>query len=160
MIDLTRTSSNRRRFCQLKAVRVFDCAPIPATTPQELVTIWHDHIAKTDWFDPDKEALVAVMVNTRLRSFAFNLVSLGTINETVAHPREVLRPAILSASYGLVMMHNHPAGDPQPSAADRSFTRRMREACEILQIKLFDHVIVGAPEVAPGYFSFREMGLL
>jgi DNA repair protein RadC len=88
-------------------------------------------------------------------------VSLGSVNESIAHPRDVFRPAIIHSAYAVIVAHNHPSGDPSPSQADHSLTRRLREVAELLQIKLLDHVIIGAPaEGRAPYFSFKEMGVL
>jgi DNA repair protein RadC len=126
------------------------------------IEYWHNKIAASSWYDGDKEMLVVLLLDTRHNVIAHNLVSLGSLNETVAQPREIFRPAIVGAAYALVVMHNHPSGDPQPSEADRRLTRRIAEAGTLLQMPLVDHVIVGKqrdPEKAP-YFSFREAGLL
>ena len=107
------------------------------------------------------EKLVIAMVNSRLDHVATQEISSGILTETAAHPREVLRPAILHQAYGIILLHNHPSGDPTPSSADTRFTRQIHEAAEIFQIRLLDHVIIGRP--APGrepYFSFREHGLI
>ena len=88
-------------------------------------------------------------------------VSLGSVNESIAHPRDVFRPALIYSAYAVVVVHNHPSGDPSPSQADHGLTRRLREAAELLQIKLLDHVIIGAPgEGRLPYFSFKEVGVL
>lgn len=108
-----------------------------------------------------RESLRILLVDTRHRLIHDEEVSLGTINESLAHPREILRPAISHSAYGFVLVHNHPSGDPSPSEADRALTRRIREAAELLQIHLLDHVIIGRERPgAPGYFSFKEHGLL
>ena len=86
---------------------------------------------------------------------------MGSLNEALAHPREIFRAAILAGAYALILMHNHPSGDPSPSDADRRLTKNIREAASILQINLLDHVIVGSPGMGrPAYFSFREVGIL
>jgi DNA repair protein RadC len=123
---------------------------------------WNEKIALSPWYDTDKEQLVVLLLDTRHNVIAHNLVSLGSLNESIAHPREIFRPAIVAAAYAIVVMHNHPSGDPQPSEADRRLTRRLGEAGTLLQIPLVDHVVIGkvrSPEVPP-YFSFRESGLL
>lgn len=108
-----------------------------------------------------QEVLKVVLLNTRLTLIGVEEVTRGSINETVAHPRDVLHHVVRRRAYGFVMVHNHPAGDPQPSTADRNFTRRLREASEIMQIQFVDHVIIGLPSAAhAGYFSFRENGVL
>jgi DNA repair protein RadC len=72
-----------------------------------------------------------------------------------------MRPAVIANCYAMALLHNHPSGDPTPSEADRALTRRVRECADLLQIHLLDHVIVGQPrDNQPGYFSFKEHGLL
>lgn len=108
-----------------------------------------------------KESLRVVLLDTRYRLVRIEQVSLGSLNESIAHPRDVFRPAIISAAYAVIVAHNHPSGDPSPSQADHSLTRRLAEAAELLQIKLLDHIIIGAPaEGRLPYFSFREAGVL
>jgi DNA repair protein RadC len=108
-----------------------------------------------------KESLRVVLLDTRYHLLRVEQISLGSINESIAHPRDVLRPAVISSAYAIVVVHNHPSGDPSPSQTDHSLTRRLAEAAELLQIKLLDHIIIGLPvEGAPGYFSFKEAGVL
>ena len=125
---------------------------------KEAVTYWHDTLSDSSWYDPEKEMLVVLLLNTRSFVTAHALVSVGSLNECIAHPREIFRPAIASGAYSIVVMHNHPSGDPQPSEADRRLTRRLGEAGTLLQLPVLDHVIVGAGETP--YYSFREAGLL
>jgi DNA repair protein RadC len=108
-----------------------------------------------------KESLRVILLDTRYHLLRIEEVSLGSLNESIAHPRDVFRPALIFSAYAVVVAHNHPSGDPSPSQADHSLTRRLREAAELLQIKLLDHIIVGAPaEGQLPYFSFKEMGVL
>ncbi|MBA3963820.1 MAG: DNA repair protein RadC [Chthoniobacterales bacterium] len=108
-----------------------------------------------------KESLRVVLLDTRFHLIKLEEISLGSVNESIAHPREVFRPALVHSAYAIIVVHNHPSGDPSPSQADHSLTRRLREAAELLQIKLLDHVIIGAPaEGRAPYFSFKEMGVL
>ena len=132
-----------------------------ADTPEKLYEYWKNVIAEQPDHDPNKEIVVVVLFNCRLRPYAWNLVSMGTVNESSAHPREILRPVIVGGAYGFAIMHNHPSGDPGPSRADEAITRRMFEAANLMQMRLVDHVIIGEP--SPGrspYFSFREAGLI
>jgi DNA repair protein RadC len=80
----------------------------------------------------------------------------------MAHPRDVLRPALVHAAWGFILVHNHPSGDPTPSDADFRMTRRIREAADVIGIKFLDHVIIGchSDTRALPYFSFREAGVL
>ncbi len=108
-----------------------------------------------------KESLRVVLLDTRYRLICVEEISMGSINESIAHPRDVFRPALIHSAYGVVVVHNHPSGDPSPSQADHSLTRRLREAAGLLQIRLLDHIIIGSPAPArPGYFSFKETGIL
>jgi DNA repair protein RadC len=108
-----------------------------------------------------KESLRVILLNTRYRSLGFEEISIGSVNESIAHPRDVFRPALIASAYAVIVVHNHPSGDASPSQTDHSLTRRLAEAAELLQIKLLDHIIIGAPtERSPGYFSFKEAGVL
>jgi len=107
------------------------------------------------------ESLRILLLDTRHGLLEEKEVSRGSLNESIAHPREIFRPAIAKGAYAIAVVHNHPSGDPQPSEADRRLTRRLTEAGTLLQIPLVDHVIIGAMrgEQSP-YFSFREAGLI
>jgi DNA repair protein RadC len=108
-----------------------------------------------------QEQVVVIPVDTRLRHLGTSVVSVGTVNESSAHPREIFRPVITRGAYGFVLVHNHPSGDPSPSRADEAITRRVSEAATLMQIRFIDHVSIG--KAAPGrspYFSFREAGLI
>ena len=108
-----------------------------------------------------KESLRVILLDTRYHLIRVEEVSLGSVNESIAHPRDVFRPAVISSAYAVIVVHNHPSGDASPSQTDHSLTRRLAEAAELLQIKLLDHIIIGAPsEGSPGYFSFKEAGVL
>jgi DNA repair protein RadC len=88
-------------------------------------------------------------------------IARGTVNESLCHPREIFRPAIIHSAYAFVMVHNHPSGHTSPSEADLQITKRVAAAAQILQIHFLDHVIVGQAMVAGrGFFSFQEAGLL
>lgn len=112
------------------------------------------------FFEPlrqrDREAFWAVYLDSRHRVSGVEEVSVGSVSRTFAHPREVYKGAILSNAVGLVVAHNHPSGDLAPSAEDRSLTKRLTRAGELLGIALLDHLIIGAD----GYESFQEKGWL
>lgn len=124
--------------------------------PCHAVDYWQRHIAASPSFNPDCECLAVLLLNTKLRIKGHHIVSVGTLNETVAHPRDVFRIAVMGAAYAIVLMHNHPSGETTPSNADCTLTKRIREAGEVLRIEVHDHVIVGHQR----YFSFRESGLM
>ena len=90
-------------------------------------------------------------------------ITSGTATSSLAHPREVFREAIRQGATAVVCVHNHPSGDPAPSAADVQVTRQLRDAAKAVDIELLDHVIVGRPGADPqgrGYYSFREAGVI
>jgi len=122
-------------------------------TPEETVRYWDQVITKMPWYIPDREVCVAITVNGRLRAAGHTLVSIGTLNETIIHPRDVFRAAVALNAYGVMLVHSHPSGDPAPSNNDNLTTRRIAECGVILQIKLMDHVIVGDNGAR---FSFKE----
>lgn len=147
---------------EIKILRV--CEPIcaeKADAPDLMVKMWKEYVETAQWYDPNKEALVVFLMNTKLRVTEFCLVSLGSLNESLAHPREIFKPVICGGAHCFVLMHNHPSGDSCPSEADRRITTRLREVSVLMQISLLDHIIVGKwSESSAGYFSFRESGLL
>ena len=108
-----------------------------------------------------RESLRILLLDTRYQLIRQEEISLGTMNESLAHPREIFRPALVHSAYAVIVAHNHPSGDPTPSEADHRLTRRLAEAASLLQITLLDHIVIGSPQ--PGraaYFSFKEAGVL
>lgn len=90
-------------------------------------------------------------------------ITSGTASHSLVHPREVFREAIRYGASAVVCIHNHPSGDPCPSAADIKVTRQLREASQVIGIDLLDHVVIGTPQADPrglGYYSFQDSGLL
>lgn len=106
--------------------------------------------------DVDREHFVVFSLDGKNRISSANIVAIGSLNQAIVHPREVFKSAILSNAAAILIAHNHPSGDPQPSAEDRAVTRRLKEGGELLGIKVLDHIVIGQP----GYFSFVESGLL
>jgi DNA repair protein RadC len=108
-----------------------------------------------------REALQVILLNTRHRLMRVETVSLGSVNESIADPREVFREAIIQGAFAIILVHNHPSGDPSPSEMDRTLTKRMAQVAELLRIRFLDHIIIGqaSPDHRP-YFSFKEAGLL
>ena len=96
-----------------------------------------------------------VLLNAKQQLIKVATVSLGSVNESFAHPSEVFKPAIVHSAYFFILVRNHPSGDPSPSEADMGLTRRILEASRILQLQLVDHVIIGAP--GPGRSSISAL---
>jgi len=122
-------------------------------TPQQAADYWHANIPCAPWYDPCKEALVVLVLNTRRRILGHNLVALGTLDGVTAHSRETYRPVIALAGHAAIIVHNHPSGDPTPSDADIRVTRDLIRAGQLLNIELLDHLIIGERTV-----SLRELG--
>ncbi len=111
----------------------------------------------------DVEKFWVLSLNSKNRLAKLSEVTSGTANNSLVHPREVYREAIRSGAAAIICAHNHPSGDPLPSASDIKVTRQLREAAATVSIKLIDHVIIGAPHNDPrgeGYYSFQESGML
>ena len=110
----------------------------------------------------DYESVRVVSLNTKHMVLAIDEVTRGTLNESLFHPREAFRPALARQAHAVILVHNHPSGNPRPSDADVRITRQMKEAGLLLQIELLDHVILGAPRADDGrnFFSFKNEGLL
>lgn len=102
-----------------------------------------------------KEYFFAIHLDGKNRICCVDEVSVGSLNQSVVHPREVFKTALLSSAAALILVHNHPTGDPSPSREDIEITRRLKEAGEIIGVKLLDHIIIG-----DSYLSFVSQGLL
>ncbi len=107
--------------------------------------------------DIDREAFVVAMLTVRHRLLGLHTVSVGCLTASLVHPREVFKPAILSGSAGLLLAHNHPSGDPEPSMEDIALTRRLAAAGSLLGIEILDHLVLGE---AGRFVSLHERGVL
>ena len=107
----------------------------------------------------DKESLVVAFLNTKNRVIDYEQVSIGTINSSVIHPREVFRNAILNKAVSVLLCHNHPSGDLNPSPEDLAVTRSLKEVGEMLGIPVVDHIIITGLNRQDVY-SFRAQGVL
>lgn len=153
-----------RRFIA-SVVREDTVPTTPLDAPAEMLGFWRGVIAGQPDHEPDKEALAVILLTSRLIPFAWHRVSVGTLDETTAHPREILRPVIIGAAYGFAMVHNHPSGDPTPSPADVELTRSIQQAADLMRLRFVDHVIVTDADRATGrtrepFFSFKEAALI
>jgi len=102
-----------------------------------------------------KEMFLTLHLDGKNKIIAMDLVSIGSLNQSIVHPREVFKTALLSNAAAIICVHQHPSGDPSPSSEDINITRRLKEAGEIMGIKILDHIIIGET-----YLSFVERGLL
>lgn len=120
------------------------------TAPQQVFDTFRFLMKET------KEMFLTLHLDGKNRIIAMDLVSIGSLNQSIVHPREVFKTACLSNAAALILIHQHPTGDPSPSSEDIAITRRLKEAGEIMGIKILDHIIIGQDE----YLSFVERGLL
>ena len=131
----------------------------PLLNRAELVTAYFQPVV----FGLEVEKFWVLCLNRKNRLIKRVEITSGTATAALAHPREVFRAAIRESATAVVCVHNHPSGDPAPSAADLQVTRQLREAARAVDIELLDHVIVGRSGADPlgrGWFSFRDAGML
>ncbi len=100
----------------------------------------------------DKEQFMILYLDSRSRIIKDEVISIGTLNASIIHPREVFKSVIKESANSIILLHNHPSGDPSPSREDNKITERLFEAGELLNIKVIDHVIIGNEN----YWSFKE----
>lgn len=107
--------------------------------------------------DADREALIACCLDTKNQPISLNVISIGSLNSSIVHPREVFKVAILSNAASIIIFHNHPSGDPTPSKEDIHVTNRLKESGNLIGIDLIDHIIIGSEG---SYCSLKEKGIL
>ena len=135
-----------------------DC-PVPSDllvceTPDQAAAYWRLHIETHPYFNPECECFVVLFLNTRKRVKGHQLVTIGTMDTLLVHPREVFRAAIVSSAASVLLLHNHPSGESAPSEADIKVTRDLIRAGQLLKIEVLDHIVVGRP----GFQSLRALG--
>lgn len=101
-----------------------------------------------------QEHFAALYLNARHQAVKQETIFIGTLSSSLVHPREVFAPALETRAAAVIVAHNHPSGDPRPSAEDRDATRRLRRAGELLGVELLDHLVIAEK----GLYSFREQG--
>ena len=125
---------------------------------QDTIASTHEagRFGATEIGDEAQEVVLVVILDTKNKINAIHRVFTGSLNTSVAHPREIFRSALLNNGARILVYHNHPSGNTEPSEADLIFTKRMEEAGSILGIDLLDHIIVSGNE----WLSLREYGIL
>lgn len=103
-----------------------------------------------------KEKLIAISLDAKLKIICFEVVSIGSVQAVYARPGEILRAPIMVNAFGLILIHNHPSGDPAPSSDDKAFTRQLKIVTDAAGIQFHDHIIIGEES----YFSFAEKSLM
>ena len=118
--------------------------------PEDVVAAWPELATA------DREVFGVLLCDARHTATRRTMVSVGSLNASIVHPREVFRTAILYSAAAIVLTHNHPSGDPEPSEEDLSITRRLVSGGDLIGIGVLDHVIIGKR----GIVSFRARNLL
>ena len=113
-------------------------------------------LLKKEMRDLQQEHVVALYLNTKNEIIKKKTIFIGSLNSSVAHPREIFREAVRYSAARIIIAHNHPSGNPEPSEADLVFTRRMVECGEMMGIDLLDHFIIGSEK----YLSLKEYGII
>ena len=123
-------------------------------TPDKAAEYWKLHIATHPYFNPECECLAVLLLNVRRRVKGHQLVTIGTQDTLLIHPREVFRLAVMTAANAIVLAHNHPSGDSSPSQGDIKVTRDLIRGGQLLKIEVLDHVVIGQGNRS----SLRELG--
>lgn len=135
------------------AIRLVQESPLVSeeylSSPEKAAEVVGDYIRNMD-----REVLCTINLNAKLQPINFNIASIGTVNQTLAVPRDLLKTAILSNATNMMVLHNHPSGDLTPSKEDIKITSRLISICELVGIPLLDHIIVGPSKKE--FFSMKE----
>jgi len=123
---------------------------IAVKSPEDVV-----RLIKTELKDKKKEHFFVILLDTRNQYLGKDKVSVGSLDTSIVHPREVLKPALSLSAASVILVHNHPSGDPEPSEEDIKLTKRLVEAAEIMGIDVLDHIIIGDKK----YLSLKARNL-
>lgn len=139
------------------SVRLVKDAPVYSdhriVSPEAAVDVMGDLLCEMD-----REVVCVINLKSDSTPINCSIVSIGAINQTIAHPREMLKTSILANAANIILMHNHPSGTLEPSREDTMLTDRMIQVCSLIGIPLLDHIIVGGDNGK--YFSFKEKGVM
>jgi hypothetical protein len=156
MSEMTENGTKRYKLKEV-CIRLAEGHPLYSDVPLSSPTAALD-VMRRELSQYDREVLCVVNLNNKLKPINFNIVSMGSINGSIASIPNILKSGILSNAYGFLLLHNHPSGDVTPSREDIQTTRRCIEAGKIMDIPCLDHVIVGGGN--SDYYSFRESGMV
>lgn len=121
------------------------------TAPEQVYQHYH-----YTFRDRRKEYFMALLLDSKNRILKEVRISEGSLNQSIVHPREVFSPAVRESAAAIILVHNHPSGDPAPSREDREITRRLKEAGELMGVSVLDHIIIGDGS----FVSFSALGML
>jgi len=139
---------------KLSVVREEAVSKIPVISgPEDVASL---DFVKTELISSDRENFVCLHLNIKHAVISYEIVSIGNLHSAIVHPREVYKGAMLANSAAIIIAHNHPSGDPEPSPEDITITKRLSDAGNILGIQILDHLVFGDR----GFVSLKERGLL
>ena len=141
---------NAFKICMVKENDI-DYPDVNISFPQTVADLVAKYVGT-----PDREMFIVLAVNVRNKITGIHTVSVGSLDTSIVHPREVFKFAILANASSIIVAHNHPSGDTTPSTDDVELTKRLKQASEILAIDLLDHIVLGHDGQ---YLSFRDKGL-
>ncbi len=140
------------------AIRMVTAPPLhseePITSPESAIQIMASELKNFD-----REVMCVINLKQNGQPINFNIASMGALNESIVHPRELMKSIILSNAASVILVHNHPSGSLVPSREDIMLTDRMQQVCELVGVKVLDHVIIGGGNDRD-YYSFMERGVL
>lgn len=148
------TSAKRINIVSLKMVKegsiLYDVRKL--SSPSEAAGLGRKFLDEAD-----REQVIVCCLDNKNQPVSVNIVSMGTVNSSLVHPREVFKTAVLSNAASIILFHNHPSGDPEPAQEDINITERIKEAGKILGIELLDHIIIGSEN---RFISFKEKNMI
>ena len=144
----------RINFYTLKMIKE-DSVPYEAPVIKSPAEVYQAALQLLALHEEPEEHFCIFCLNTKNKIVGVHTISIGSLNASIVHPREVFKAAMLNNAAAIICIHNHPSGDPKPSWEDIETTKRLVEAGEILGIRVLDHVIIGEQ-----YLSIKEEGLM
>lgn len=152
--DITSVPAKRVNIVSLKMIKESSIlySGRKITTPSDAV-----EIAKVFLDGADREQLIMCTLDTKNQPTSISVVSIGSLNSSIVHPREVFKTAIMANASAIIIFHNHPSGDNSPSNEDITTTKRLVDCAEMIGIKLLDHIIIGDDD---SYCSLKERGII
>jgi len=149
------TPARSRRLISAFLLHDCICAETIENTPRLSSASTVFELYRDRFKNEPQEHFIALLLNAKNRVMKEVLVSVGSLTTSIVHPREVFAPAIKERAASIIVLHNHPSGDPSPSREDIDITKRLKEAGELIGVQVLDHVIIGTD-----YFSFKERRFL
>lgn len=157
MSNIVDRNESTSKALSMVSVRLVKDAPLMSKkeilTPEDAIEVLGDYLCEMD-----REVFCIINLKTNGIPINCSICSVGTLDQAMVHPREILKCSILSNAANIIMMHNHPSGSLKPSKQDAMVTDQMIQACDILGIGVIDHVIVAGENKE--FFSFREKDVL